>query len=141
MRRLYESNSYQAARNRAAGYANDPDKLRGLLDKAWEKLARQGRWLADVRDAFITMLRLLKAYAKGEYKETPWRSLLMIIAAVIYFIMPVDFIPDFIVGIGLLDDVAVIGWTLAAVQADIDRFAAWEKPKAEAATVDRDGSL
>ena len=141
MKRVYESNSYQAARNRAAGYANDPDKLRGLLDKAWEKLARQGRALAEVRDAFMAMLRLLRAYAKGEYKDTPWRSLLMIIAAVIYFIMPIDFIPDFIVGIGLLDDIAVIGWTLAAVQADIDRFVAWEKLKPEVATVERDGSL
>ena len=141
MKQAYESNSYKAARSKAVEYTNDPGKLQNLRDKAWEKLAQQGRRLAEVRDAFITMLRLLKAYAKGDYRETPWRSLLMIITAVIYFVMPFDFIPDFIFGIGLLDDVAVIGWTLAAVQADIDRFVAWEKLKSEAATVDRDGSL
>ncbi len=140
MKQVYESDSYKAARNKAAGYTDDPGKLQNLLDRAWEKLARQGKLLADVRDAFITMLRLLKAYAKGDYRETPWRSLLMIIAAVIYFVMPIDLIPDFIAGVGLLDDAAVIGWTLAAVKADIDSFVAWEQAhRVEVATVDHDG--
>ena len=127
MKQAYESNSYKAARSKAVEYTNDPGKLQNLRDKAWEKLAQQGRRLAEVRDAFITMLRLLKAYAKGEYREIPWRSLLTIVAAVVYFVMPIDFIPDFIIGIGLLDDVAVIGWTLVAVKADLDRFVAWEQ--------------
>ena len=138
MKQAYESDSYKAARNKAAGYTRDPGKLQNLLDRAWEKMAKQGKWLADVREAFTTMLRLLRAYAKGEYREIPWRSLLMITAAVVYFVMPVDFIPDFIFGIGLMDDVAVIGWTLAAVKADIERFIAWERSQAEAALVERE---
>ncbi len=127
MKKPYESNSYQVARKRAAGYANDPDRLRVLLDQAWDKLARRGRALAEVRDTLKTMLRLLRAYAAGQYREIPWRSLLTLIGAVVYFVMPFDVIPDFILGIGLLDNIAVIGWTLTAIKSDIDRFTTWEK--------------
>ncbi|HJW31416.1 MAG TPA: YkvA family protein [Saprospiraceae bacterium] len=136
MKQAYESDSYKAARDKAAGYTRDPGKLQNLLDRAWEKMAKQSKWLADVQHAFIIMLHLLRAYAKGQYREIPWRSLLMITAAVVYFVMPVDFIPDFVFGIGLLDDVAVIGWTLAAVKADIERFLAWEIAQAQATVVE-----
>lgn len=127
MKKPYESAFYRAARDRAAGYANDPARLRALLDQAWSKLGRQGRALAEAPDTLKTMLRLLQAYAGGDYQEIPWRSVLMLIGAVIYFIMPLDAIPDFILGLGLVDDIAVISWTLATIKADVERFTAWEK--------------
>ncbi len=120
------SSSFKSAKNRAAEYANDADKLNDLLDEASRKAdSKQGR-LAEVWDSLMACLRLLRAYASGRYKEIPWVSLLSIIAAVIYFVMPVDLIPDFILPFGFFDDAALIGWIINSVKNDIDSFLRWE---------------
>ncbi|MBO6226630.1 MAG: DUF1232 domain-containing protein [Shewanella sp.] len=56
--------------------------------------------------------------------------MMMIVASVIYFVMPIDLVPDFIVGFGLLDDAALLGWTMKTFSADIDGFLEWESEQA-----------
>jgi len=125
-----DSASYTEAKNRASEYASDPDKLNDLVDRATRKAqARKGR-LAQVWDSLTACFRLLRAYARGQYRETPWASLLSIIAAVVYFVMPLDLIPDFLLGFGLIDDAALIGLILGSVKGDIERFLEWEHEQA-----------
>ena len=121
------SSSFRSAKNRAAEYAKDTDKLNDLLDEASQKAdSKQGR-LAEVWDSLMACLRLLRAYATGQYNDIPWVSLLSMIVAVIYFVMPVDLIPDFILTLGFVDDAALIGWIISSVKTDIDSFLQWEK--------------
>src|SRR5690606_15890914 len=79
--------------------------------------------ITPLRDA----LRLVRAYAKGSYRDISWRSLLTLVAAVVYFVMPVDLVPDFILGLGLLDDAAILAWTLRTLNQDLEQFLAWER--------------
>jgi uncharacterized membrane protein YkvA (DUF1232 family) len=89
------SSSFRSAKSRASEYANDTDKLKDLLDEASQLAdSKQGR-LVEVWDSLMACLRLLRAYATGQYKDIPWASPLSIIAAVIYFVMLLDLIPDF----------------------------------------------
>ena len=120
------SSSYKSAKNKASEYANDPDKLNDLLDKAAKKADSRKGSLAEVWNSLMACLRLLRAYATGRYNDIPWGSLLSIIATVIYFVMPLDLIPDFLIGFGFIDDAALIGWILGSVKSDIDRFIEWE---------------
>jgi uncharacterized membrane protein YkvA (DUF1232 family) len=46
--------------------------------------------------------------------------------AVIYFVSPIDFIPDFIPVAGFIDDALVVSLALNQVKADLDAFMAWE---------------
>jgi uncharacterized membrane protein YkvA (DUF1232 family) len=73
-------------------------------------------------------------YATGEYREVPWKSLTLIVAAVLYFVMPIDLIPDFLVGVGYVDDVAVLAWVMSAVGSDLEDFRRWEASRAQSAT-------
>lgn len=50
----------------------------------------------------------------------------MVIVAIIYFVSPIDMIPDALVGIGFIDDAAVIAFVVAQINADLDNFLAWE---------------
>ncbi len=120
------SSSYKFAKSKASEYANDPDKLNDLLDKASRKANSRKGPLEEVWNSLMACLRLLRAYATGGYKDIPWVSLLSIIATVIYFVMPLDLIPDFLLGFGFIDDAALIGWILGSVKSDIDRFIEWE---------------
>ena len=53
------------------------------------------------------------------------------VAGLIYFIYPVDLIPDFIPVSGLIDDVAFIAWIYDYIKEDIDKFLEWEKSSKE----------
>ncbi len=120
------SHSFKSAKARAAGYAKDAGKLNDLLDRASRKADSAKQRLTGVRDSLQACLRLLRAYAGGRYRAIPWASLVSIIAAVIYFVMPLDFIPDFLLAIGLIDDAALLGWVLSSFKTDIDKFIEWE---------------
>ncbi|WP_224999464.1 YkvA family protein [Cesiribacter sp. SM1] len=80
----------------------------------------------DARDQFDTMRRLMKAYANGQYREFPYRSLVKIVAAVIYFVSVADLIPDFIPILGLTDDLAILAWVYSSVKDDLQQFVDWE---------------
>ncbi len=132
------SSFFRAARRRAAELLGNPAGLRRLLERATKKSAtRRGR-LGEARDSLLACLRLLKAYSHGSYREIPWESLVSIAAAVIYFVMPLDMIPDFILSLGLIDDVALLGWLMASLRNDIDRFLEWEQSNDDAPPESRD---
>ena len=52
-----------------------------------------------------------------------------IIAALIYFVSPIDVLPDGIPGLGFLDDAIVVGIILKWCQNDIDKYMDWLKNK------------
>ena len=47
--------------------------------------------------------------------ETPFWSKAILAGALMYFLMPLDLIPDFIAGVGFTDDAAVVATALKAV--------------------------
>lgn len=124
--KVEKSSFFGSARRRALDYVKNPKKLNRLLDQAWKKTENRRGQLAEVWDSLQACLRLLRAWASGTYRQIPWDSLVAIAAAVIYFVMPLDLIPDFILSLGLIDDVALLSWILASVKTDVDRFIAWE---------------
>lgn len=50
---------------------------------------------------------------------TPTRARLTLIAALAYFVAPLDFVPDILLGIGFLDDASVLAAAIAAVSGSI----------------------
>jgi uncharacterized membrane protein YkvA (DUF1232 family) len=116
-------------RRRAEQYASDPRKLLDLAREAAEKARASDGPLGKVWDELATLLRMLRAYATGEYREVPWKTLVLVIGAVVYFVVPFDLVPDFIAGVGLLDDAAVIAWTVKSVRGDVASFCIWEEKR------------
>ena len=125
--KVTNSSSYSQAQSKASEYAEDSEKLENLLIKATHKAEKKEGLLADVWESLQVMFRLLKAYSKGEYRDMPWQSLLLIISAVVYFVMPIDFIPDIIVSLGFVDDAALIAWAMKAIKTDVEAFLQWEQ--------------
>ena len=50
---------------------------------------------------------------------------MLVIAAIIYFVSPIDLIPDMLPG-GFIDDAMVIGFIIAQIKSDLDNFLTWE---------------
>jgi uncharacterized membrane protein YkvA (DUF1232 family) len=70
-------------------------------------------------------LRLLRAQLAGKFRA-PADSIVMVIAAVIYFVSPFDLIPDSIPVLGLIDDAALITCVAKANLTLISTFRTWE---------------
>ena len=51
--------------------------------------------------------------------DTPTRSRLVLIAALAYFVAPFDMVPDFIFGLGFVDDASVLAAAFASVRSSI----------------------
>ncbi|HTN33738.1 MAG TPA: YkvA family protein [Marinobacter sp.] len=81
------------------------------------------RFSADIK----LMFAMIRDYWKGNYRDVPWKSIAAIAGALIYVMNPIDFIPDFIIGIGFLDDVGVVALCLKLVESDLHRYAAWKE--------------
>ncbi len=56
----------------------------------------------------------------------PVRSILLVIAAVLYFMNPLDLIPDAIIGLGFTDDFAVLTGVYKLIGSELEKFSAWE---------------
>ena len=126
-KRISQGSFFARMKNKAAEYLNNPDKLNKLIDNAKTKAEskKQGP-LKEVWNSLMALFRLVRAYVKREYIEVPWQSLILIVATILYFLVPTDLIPDWILGLGYIDDAALIGWTMNTVKSDIDDFREWE---------------
>jgi uncharacterized membrane protein YkvA (DUF1232 family) len=69
---------------------------------------------------------MLKAWSKGDYQSVPWKTIVLSLATVIYFLNPFDVAPDFIPGIGYLDDAVVLGFVVNSIKKELERFLRWE---------------
>lgn len=116
-------------RNRAEELARDPIKAKKLLDDAMKKARgfKGNRGPLDEVWGYLTSLfRLLWAYIRKDYRDIPWGSIVLVVVAIIYFVSPLDLIPDTLPGIGHIDDAALIAFVVAQIRADLDNFLAWE---------------
>lgn len=117
----------------AEGYLKQPTRLKKLLTDAYQKASEKKELGTLAHEAWETMqslFRLIKLSISGEYTELPTSTVVGAVAVLIYFISPIDLIPDFFPVIGLLDDMALIAWFSTSIKHELDKFHAWELAKA-----------
>lgn len=121
-----ENPFFDRALKQAERFLASQQLLSDLLDRAFVRLGRLTGMAYEVHDKSLAMLRLLSAWSKGEYTGPSGRALLTFVAAAIYLVNPFDLISDFIPFIGWVDDIAVLGWVLKTLDAEIESFRNWE---------------
>jgi uncharacterized membrane protein YkvA (DUF1232 family) len=118
---------YKKYESRAAKYLNDPGKTSGLLSKASKKADSKKNALSEVWDKLQLLFELIKAYTKGQYKDISAKTAVTVIAGILYFVSPLDLVPDFLAGIGILDDAAIIGFIIKQITNELERFKLWKE--------------
>ena len=127
--RILKSIFFKKATGKAGRYARNSGKLFELAKDVMSKLQHVGMRenLAEFAVSVQLLIRMVRAYASGEYKSLPWKSLLSIVAVLIYFVSPIDLIPDFLPFVGITDDVALVVWLVKTLGDDVKKFSEWEK--------------
>ena len=112
---------------RARSYAKDPKALRVLFEEAVRKTGSIPKApFANLWSYFQSMLRLIRAYYRGDYRDVRIANLVVIIGAIIYVLDPWDLIPDWIPVLGFVDDATVLAFAVQKTRETLDDFTAWE---------------
>lgn len=94
------------------GSGNEAGKESEVREKFWRTAKKAARHIPFMED-------VVAAYYCALDKKTPLRAKGILLAALGYFVLPTDAIPDFIFGLGFTDDIAVLTAAIAAVRAHI----------------------
>lgn len=81
-----------------------------VREKFWRKAKTAARHVPFMEE-------VVAGYYCAMDKNTPLRAKGILLAALAYFILPVDTIPDVVLGLGFTDDIAVLTAALTAVRA------------------------
>jgi uncharacterized membrane protein YkvA (DUF1232 family) len=96
--------------------ADDPDIVAAREKKVrrefWDKLKRVAGSVPFAED-------LVAGYYCALDQDTPLRVRGMLLGALAYFILPMDVVPDMILGLGFTDDAAVLATVFSLIAANI----------------------
>jgi len=119
--------AFSRALTDAKACARDPESLQALFHKAARKAAAVPKKPFKENWAYLqTMLRLIRAYYRGEYRQVSDDALLWIIAALKYLVDPFDLIPDKTPFLGFVDDANVVEIVKDKTRRTLDDFMKWE---------------
>ncbi|WP_171005528.1 YkvA family protein [Bacillus sp. E(2018)] len=98
-------------------------------EKKSSQTDKQG--LSNLGSQVKALVRMVKSYKRGDYRDVSKKSLLLVIAGLLYFVSPIDAVPDFLIGAGLLDDATVLAFIFSTLSTEISAFQTWEEEKVE----------
>ena len=113
-------------KEKAKAFLDDDEKMESLFrdfEKKLKLIPKIGKRASDV----AVLLSMLRAYIKKQYTEVSKTTILAAIAGLIYVVNPMDVVPEYILGVGVLDDAAVVGIILQAMHMDLNKYKKWQK--------------
>ena len=125
----------------AESYIKQPTRLKKLLLDAFNKAREKkeiGTLAHEAWETLQSLFRLIKLSVAGEYTGVPTTTVVAAVAVLLYFLSPIDLIPDFIPVVGLLDDMALVAWFSTSIKHELDKFHEWEATKASTIVSDEE---
>ncbi len=126
--KIVNSSYFKLALEKGEAILNDsPNIILKLLKKVINKVREIGEsknisFFQTLNHYVLLLVHLIKSYLDGSYTAVKKDSLIKILAGLIYFVLPIDFIPDFLPIIGFADDFALIIWIISIVKQELDLF-------------------
>lgn len=126
--RIFSREGVKQWESKAKEYIDNPEKTKELIDNATKKAeANRDGVLSNVWEKIQLLISLIKDWVNGNYKNISNTSIILVLVGLIYFVSPVDIIPDWIIGLGLIDDAAVLGLIINQVDKELIKYKLWKK--------------
>ena len=118
---------------KAVNVLHDRGQTDESVSAAVDKAEQHRGAIANIWEDLNSLVRIVRNWRSGNYREVPWRTLVFSTAAILYFLDPMDVVPDFIPVVGFIDDAAVIAWVMRAIRSDVSKFRDWEQSQPDPA--------
>ena len=120
---VYIEEAFHSFEPKACETLEDCEKTKCILNKAKKKAEKYEKGpINKLYSELKVLVSMVNDYVTKTYTKTPYGSIVAIVAALIYFISPIDFMPDFIPFIGIIDDAFVLGLVLKQIESDINLY-------------------
>ncbi|WP_298248054.1 DUF1232 domain-containing protein [uncultured Christiangramia sp.] len=107
---------------------NDVSIAMDSQDKVDDKINNSGL-LQKYSELAKLMYGMLKDYRIGVYNKVPWFTIATVAFSFLYILNPLDIIPDFIPGLGYIDDMAIFTFGLRFIESDLHNYLDWKIEK------------
>lgn len=92
---------------------------RGDVTAAWRELPDR---MHRVANQTKLVLELVDDFRSGTYRKVPWHTIAVGAGALLYAANPADVLPDALIGLGQLDDIAVLAIALRVMRKDLREY-------------------
>jgi len=125
--KIINSIFYSKSMSKASKLSNNSAGILNVLKKALNKIQEQGKGpiIDQIRNKLLIFGGLIKSYATGEYRDIELKNLVIILGSMIYFISPIDFIPDILPMVGFADEIALLTFAYNSVASEIEKYELW----------------
>lgn len=108
------------------------EKVRELLGNVGKKIshAGQNQYVKRLIEPVSIFIRMIKSHFNGSHKLSG-STLGLILLGLVYFVSPIDIVPDFLGFFGFADDFSVILAIYAKVKDEVGDFLEWERTQSE----------
>ncbi|MBR0455781.1 MAG: DUF1232 domain-containing protein [Firmicutes bacterium] len=113
-------------KEKAKAFLADDEKMEKLFrdfEKKLKLIPKIGKRASDV----AVLLSMLRAYIKKQYTDVSIATIIAAVAGLIYVVNPMDVVPEYVLGVGILDDAAILGIILQAMHMDLNKYKKWQK--------------
>ncbi len=118
---------FNKALDKAKTYIQNPLLMQELIIGAQKLFDGDKNPLQKIKTEFSLLIQLGKDVISGKYKNLPYKSMLLLLAALIYLLMPIDLIPDFVPLLGFTDDATVILFVMKQINSDLSHYKEWKE--------------
>lgn len=123
---MNKKNHFAKALKKARQMANNPTEMWAFIRQIQCFFDKNESSLASFKIKTNLLFQLLKDTVAGKFTISTHNKILLI-AAFLYLLMPLDLIPDFIPIGGFTDDLAVIAYVLKQLNQTLEAYQEWQK--------------
>lgn len=122
-------NMVKKDKKKALEYIKNKEKGKKLIDEAVHKARNEDSGTKEFKSNLKISISMFKSFLSGEYRNISKRTIISIVAAILYFVNPFDVVPDFIIYAGYIDDALVFSMLLRSIKKEIENYKKWQSMK------------
>lgn len=129
-------NLFKKSQSRASAILKDKSKASVTVENALGKAVSNRSDLEGVWDKMVLLLAVSKDFINGNYTAIPKRSIIAILGGLVYFLSPIDVVPDFVPVLGFIDDIFVLNLVYKQVLKDLEEYKIWKNGQGKVVNID-----
>lgn len=129
-------NLFKKSQSRASAILKDKSKASVTVENALGKAVSNRSDLEGVWDKMVLLLAVSKDFINGNYTAIPKRSIIAILGGLVYFLSPIDVVPDFVPVLGFIDDIFVLNLVYKQVLKDLEEYKTWKEGQGKIVSID-----